>query len=262
MSEGADLSPIGGGAAPVAPPPAPPLEPLSAAMSGAPGAEAGLRLEALERPPRRMPYEQARPLLGDGDVILFERHGLVAAVIGWGTRSRFSHAGLVLRLQATEDHPDRVMLLESSEGHGCRMVPLSDAVAGGGAHAYRPAAWVRLDRAAAIAAALDRLGAPYGWRSILLDAVSRLPLLAALGTLGVLRQIPLLGAALARLPWGKAYSTDDLEDAVRDVKCSTYVALAYRAGGVDLVRELADRSTDPGDLARSLALDHVTELVP
>lgn len=190
-----------------------------------------------------VPYAQARGGIRDGDVLLFRARGPVAAVIRWATRSEFSHAALAVwvRPDPTDPTRDRLMLVESREGSGCRMIPLSDAVAGGAARISLFVPRVDAYRPAVVGAALDRLGQPYGWRSILRDAFGRLPLLS--------------------LVWRRRqYSTDDLEDAGVRVKCSTLVALAWRAGGLDLVPNLADRSTDPGDLARSGWLEGRLEL--
>lgn len=192
-----------------------------------------------ERVGEGVKYADVRASIRDGDVLLFESRGLVSAAIRWGTRSTFSHAGLAAWWG------EELMLVESVEGKGARAVRLSDAVqaAKGRIWLYRPAAWVVLDRAKVVDAARARLGRPYGWVAILLDAVGRLPLVALL-----------LRRGLASL--------DDLDDAGPRVKCSTLVSLAYRAGGVDLVPSLGDRSTDPGDLARSVALAVVGPLEP
>lgn len=188
-----------------------------------------------------MRYAEARPLIRDGDVVLFESKGPVAAAIRWGTRSAYSHAALVAWWG------DDLILLESREGKGTRAVRLSDAVAAKGSSLWLYTAADRyaddLDRGTVVAAARARLGAPYGWGAIVRDVLGRLPLLAL---------------ALRR----SLASLDDDRAARSRVKCSTLVALAYRAGGVDLVPQLSDDSTDPGDIARSLALRCVGPLTP
>lgn len=190
--------------------------------------------------------------IADGDVLLFESTGWVARTIRWATRSRrFSHAALAARWG------DAVMVLESREGRGCRAIPLAAALRVARVYLFKPAAWVTLDRARAVEAAKGRLGDSYGWRHVLLDGAGRLPLMALAGSLGLLGKIPVIGGFLRRIPFGQAYSNDDLEDPGHAVKCSTYVALAWRAGGQDLVPNLADRSTDPADIERSLALVEV-----
>lgn len=202
-----------------------------------------------------MRYEAARPLIKDGDVLLFESKGWVAATIRWATRSTYSHAALAVWWG------DRLMVVESREGSGCRAVPLSSVIRSSRVSVFRatevPDEVPLTDRSTALGLpvyrrvreavagyAIERLGQPYGWWSILRDALSRLPVLA--------------------LFWRRRhYSIDDLEDPGVRVKCSTLVALAWRQGaGLDLVPNLADRSTDPGDLARSAALRRLYTLEP
>lgn len=205
-----------------------------------------------------MKYAEARDTIRDGDVLLFRSKGWVARTIRWATRSTYSHAGLAAWWG--ED----LMLLESREFRGCRALRLSNALAAGEVHLFTasPFADAALNRRRVVECARVRLGQSYGWKAILQDAVGRLPVLALLNALGVLRKIPVLGGLLARLPWGQAYSVDDLEDPTERVKCSTYVAWAWRMGGLDLVPNLADRSTDPGDLSRSIGLRYVGALEP
>jgi len=211
-----------------------------------------------------MRYLDARKSIQNGDVLLFESRGWVAATIRWATRSRFSHAALAAWWG------ERLMLIESREGSGCRALPLSEAVKTGRIVLFKPVGvpdtepaspqdrdsdryarlgvalgvpvWV-CPRDRVVEAAKARIGQPYGWWAIVRDALGRLPLLALL--------------------WRRRhYSLDDLEDPGTRVKCSTLVALAWRAAGRDLVPNLADRSTDPGDLARSAALREVYALEP
>lgn len=77
-----------------------------------------------------MTYDQARPLLRDGDVVFFSSHnGIGDKIIKWWQRvvhgkdpeegNQYSHIGLVLTLGK------RVWLLEASFRGGVRMVPLS-----------------------------------------------------------------------------------------------------------------------------------------
>lgn len=211
--------------------------------------------------PPKLEYVKARGLIVDGDVLLFRgSRGPFSAAIRWATRSRYSHAALAV--WANVGGTERLMVAESRELRGCRLVPLSVAVRGCFVDAYRVSLPVGWDPGRMLEVAVERLGGAYGWAAILKDAVGRLPVLALLKGLGVLRRIPVLGRWLDRLPFGHSYSEDDLEDPGGRVKCSTYVALCYRAGGLDLVPNLADRSTDPGDLARSAVLSPLWELVP
>jgi hypothetical protein len=56
--------------------------------------------------------------------------------------------------------------------------------------------------------------------------------------------------------------TDDRANGAHPPFCSQAVAIACRAGGVDPVPNLADRLTEPGDLARSPFFRYRFTLVP
>lgn len=66
-------------------------------------------------------YRTLRPRLRSGDVMLCSGNGVFSAMIQQVTESVWSHAALVLRLDAI----DRVMLLESVEPVGVRTIRLS-----------------------------------------------------------------------------------------------------------------------------------------
>lgn len=75
---------------------------------------------------RQMPianYPQLREQLQTGDLIFFSGNLLASKLISAGTKSAFSHIGMVIRL----DEIDRIFLVESVEV-GVRMAPLSKYV--------------------------------------------------------------------------------------------------------------------------------------
>lgn len=191
-------------------------------------------------------YGEVRSLVRDGDVLLFQSRGPIAWLIRFSGRSSYSHAGMALWVD------ERLMVAESREIRGCRLITLSDALTTGSVDLFVPLASVALDRSAVRAQALDRLGQTYGWISFGWIALSKLPLLGIANALGLFQKIPIIGRWIPK--WGRCYSEDDLEDPGRRLICSTYVAVCWRAGGVDLVPRLADRSTEPGDIARSAFL--------
>lgn len=78
----------------------------------------------------------------------------------------------------------------------------------------------------------------YGWRSIWLSSLCRIP--------GVRMFLP------ARM--------DDCEDLPGPPVCSSALAKAYRAGGVDVVPGCPDWLVEPADLARSLFFSYVGTL--
>lgn len=196
-----------------------------------------------------VPYEQARPAVQDGDVLLFQAKGAVAAAIRWAGRSRYSHVGVAVWIRG------RLMVAESRELRGCRVVPLSNAVGSNVVDLYQVPGATRDQREAVVQTALERLGHPYGWATIVRMAWTHLPL-----SLGIvarwLRRFPLL----RWLPEGRTYSEDDKLPVGTHLVCSAYVATCWRAAGLDLVPNLADSSTEPGDLARSAHLLNVGTL--
>lgn len=185
-----------------------------------------------------MLYTEARDRIQDGDVLLFEAKGRVSQVISWATRSRYSHAAMAVWIKG------RLMVAESREFRGCRLVPLSAALEDAHAAWFTMMPWGTVDRERVADAALARLGQPYGWLHLVRIALSKLPT-------KLLRLIPYVGKWI---PAGRQWSEDDQEPSGPRMICSEYVAHCYRAGGADLVPRLADRDTTPGDLARSALL--------
>ena len=82
-------------------------------------------------------YDMIRPTLGTGDIILFSGRGIIPTVIKWGTRSKWSHVAMVLKLAEF----DAIMCWESTtlskvkdavDGvakKGVQIVPLSERIA-------------------------------------------------------------------------------------------------------------------------------------
>lgn len=68
-----------------------------------------------------MEYEDLRPTIRPGDILLCSGSGMFSRMIQKATKSVWSHVGFVMRL----DVIDRVMVLESVEPIGVRTVPLS-----------------------------------------------------------------------------------------------------------------------------------------
>lgn len=161
----------------------------------------------------------------DGDLLLFRRRGLIS-VAGRGLHS---HAGKAIWWN------DQLFCVEVREWYGGRAVTLASQVE------QRPGAidvlsanpsnrWPEYDRQAAARYMLRLAGCDYGYRSV-------------------------LQAALLHLPVVRTFVSPTTEDAASDERppfCSQACAMADRiAGGVDPVPHLADRLTEPADLARS-----------
>ena len=174
----------------------------------------------------RVSYPLARSKIRDGDLLLFRpRRGLFGRLIAKAGRSDYSHAGMAAWWQR------RLMCLETVQGRGGRAVLLSNLVREypGRIDVYSAEANGQpFDRRAAVEAMIEITGRPYGWPS-------------------------LVWVALVHLAVVRLFVRPNTDDAANGSLpfCSQAVSRACRAGGVDPVPRLADRATEPGDLARS-----------
>jgi len=188
---------------------------------------------------RTKDYRSARPYIHDGDVLLFRRRrGLAGKLIATAGRSPYSHAAMAAWWRG------RLMCLETLQSCGGRAVLLSNLVEEGDAEidVFSIKTWRRVrqkDRQAAVEAMLEITGRKYGWWALLKAAIRHLPIVRLFA--------PVI--------------TDDEADGELPF-CSQAVAWAWRRAGLDLVPKLADRLTEPGDLARSAALKYRFTLRP
>ena len=168
---------------------------------------------------------EARRDIFDGDLLLFRRRGLIA-IAGRGEHSHAAKAAW---------WGDELFCLEIREWHGGRAVTLASQVR------RRPwridlfrvnpnLRWPEYDRIGSTRFMRRLAGCDYGYASV-------------------------AAAALLHLPLVRLWTRAALEDAAIDRRppfCSQACAMADRiAGGVDPVPHLADRLTEPADLARS-----------
>jgi len=182
-------------------------------------------------------YDLARCRIRNGDLLLFRpQPGLFGRLIAKAGRSDYSHAAMAAWWDG------RLMCLETIQGRGGRAVLLSNLVQEhpGRIDVYTAGATgEQFDRTAAVEAMIEVTGRRYGWWS-------------------------LVRAALVHLPVARFFVRPDTEDTSNGSLpvCSQAVARACRAGGVDLVPRLADRLTEPGDLARSVFFRYRFTLFP
>ncbi len=172
-----------------------------------------------------VPFARAQALIADGDLLLFRRRGLIA-IAGRGEHSHAAKAAW---------WGDELFCLEVREWHGGRAVTLASQVRRfpGRIDVYRTNPnnrWPEYDRAGAITWMRRLAGCDYGYTSV-------------------------LAAAMLHLPVVRLAVKATVEDSSVDRRppfCSQACAMADRiAGGVDPVPHLADRLTEPADLARS-----------
>jgi len=170
-------------------------------------------------------YRQVRRSIRDGDLLLFRRRGPIA-VAGRGEHCHAAKAAW---------WGDDLFLLEVLQLTGGRAVTLSSQVKGwpGQWDVYQTNPddrWPRYDRAGATRFMRRLCGCDYGYRGLAAAALLHLPLVR----------------------WFLRAEVDDKAIDRRPPFCSQACVMADRlGGGVDPVKHLADRLTEPADLARS-----------
>ena len=184
----------------------------------------------METPPLTFAdLSQSASQIHDGDLLLFRGRGIVSRLIGVAGRSEYTHAARAIWWG------DMLFCCEVRERKGGRAVTLESQVRKypGAIDVFETnpgKRWLEYDRAGALRYMRRLAGCDYGY-------------------FGVLK------AALRHLPLWRFLVRPDMNDqkiTSRPSFCSQACAMADRIGGrVDPVPHLADRVTEPADLARS-----------
>ncbi|NJL12131.1 MAG: hypothetical protein HC913_03385 [Microscillaceae bacterium] len=69
-----------------------------------------------------VPYQELGNWVQDGDILMYSGEDEISQLIRWATRSQWSHVGILLKVASADN---RLMLLESVENMGVRLIPLS-----------------------------------------------------------------------------------------------------------------------------------------
>jgi len=176
----------------------------------------------------RLDYPEIRDRIQDGDILLFRGKSWISRLIGWATRSPYSHAGILGWWHG------RLMVLEAVS-NGVVASRMSIVVQ---RYSGKVELWttdLQLERKAVIHAAQILLGKRY----------SKLKLLHNLKRL-------LLGR--------RRDEPADPDDAPEEFICSEFVSRVWRAGGIDLAQDSPDMYTKPADIARSPSLRRVGDV--
>jgi hypothetical protein len=182
-----------------------------------------------EEQEKGMRLSECAAQIWNGDLLLFRGQGIVSRLIGTAGRSRYTHAARAVWWG------DTLFCCEVRELKGGRAVTLASQVrkfpGAIDVFAVNPDnRWPEYDRHAANQFMLRLAGCDYGYGG-------------------------LLKAALLHAPFCRflvSPETEDSQVAERPPFCSQACAMADRVGGgVDPVPHLADRITEPADLARS-----------
>jgi hypothetical protein len=170
-------------------------------------------------------YPAVRHYIRDGDLLLYRRHGLIAAA-GRGDHSHAAKAAW---------WGNDLFCLEVLQGFGGRAVTLSSQVDRypGRYDVYQvnpDNRWPNYDRNGAVRYMRRLCGCSYGYAALLGTALWHMPVIR----------------------WFLRPNLDDEDNKRRPPFCSQACAMADRiGGGVDPVAHLPDRLTEPADLARS-----------
>jgi hypothetical protein len=181
-------------------------------------------------------YPEARPWIQNADLLLYRRRSLISI----GGRGEHSHAAKAAWWE------DDLFCLEVREICGGRAVTLSSQVERfpGRIDVFEvnpDGRWPSYDRAGAVRLMRRFCGCRYGYGGVALAALLHLPLIRCFVRPDV----------------------DDFSPSARPPFCSHACAMADRLGGkVDPVVHLADRLTEPADLARSPFYRYRFTLVP
>jgi hypothetical protein len=186
--------------------------------------------------PHFVTLADVRREIADADLLLFRRRGLIS-IAGRGTHSHAAKAAW---------WGDELFCLEVREWHGGRAVTLESLVRRYPGridlfHTNPANRWPEYDRTRSTQLMRRLAGCDYGYAAV-------------------------LAAAMLHLPFVRMAARADVEDAAIDRRppfCSQACVMTDRlGGGVDPVPHLADRLTEPADLARSPFYQYAFTLVP
>lgn len=177
-----------------------------------------------EKAPRLMSYREARRRIRSGDLLLFRRRGIIS-IAGRGIHSHAAMAawwdGDLFCLETRSFQAARAVLLSHLVERWPGRVDVFESNPGG--------RWAHYDRRATVRAMRRMAGLDYGWANLFWVGLMHAPVLR----------------------WFQSPDLRDDHAAKGPPFCSQAVVMATRAGGVDPVPRLADRLTEPADLARS-----------
>lgn len=175
-------------------------------------------------------YEEYRPHMRNGDVLLFKGKGLLSEIIKWKTGSAYSHAGLVAWWG------DRLMVLEAV-GAGVRATPISYNLKKyqGGIDYFR-------------------------CNKDIPDSVRDGMLNFAQTQLGKEYDIGRLVGFFIKLMRNQPLQASETSTVPSTFFCSEYVAEVYEYAGCDLVADRSSQYTSPDKIADSALMEFVGTL--
>lgn len=218
-----------------------------------------------------LPYVVAKPLINEGDVLLFRGSGWVAFFIGVAGESFYSHVAVASWHNGDKKHLGLLECVEFREGSFLGGLFNSNAAGGGRSvnlynevqkysgcidvyrpvdrftkHTYNAATHsvnhhqTTFDGKAVTNTMRQLTGLPYGWKRIWWLMQYKLAIWRLISNRDVLMN-------------------DNVEDIVYPV-CSTAVAYAFNKNNCDLINNKSDEWTEPADIARSARLSYLFTL--
>jgi hypothetical protein len=156
-------------------------------------------------------YDKNRDLLETGDLIAFEGNDPIARVIQKGTRSRYSHVGLVVRIETLSI--DRVFIAESTTNAGVVLVPLKRKLKN-----YSGKAWF-------LPLEMDLSHLP---TYVVEDTIKKFIFQWAMDELGKKYDFKLIADIVKKIFLKHKIKKEDQQEYI----CSEFVATAYKEAGI------------------------------
>ena len=205
-----------------------------------------------------LPYQEARPLIKEGDILLFRGAGWVSYFISRAGESPYTHCAVASWIN--DNNGGILECVEFREGKGGRSVNLSIQVDNlpGQIDVYRPIPSVThweynpisedpfslirqdLDARAVTNTMRKMTGLPYGWKRIWWLFKHKAIVLRLFTDV-------------------EGLTADELEDIVYPV-CSTALAYCFNKNGYDLIHNKSDQWAEPADIARSARISYLFTL--
>ena len=208
--------------------------------------------------PLLIPYPQAKLLIEEGDVLLFQGTSLVSRLIRRAGEGMYSHVGVASWHNGASKKDALLECVEFSERHGGRSVNLATYLREDVRRidVFRPiphfSRWdfdpvthetslvrVPFDGKAVTNTMRKMTGLPYGWKRIYWIAKRKLPFLRLFYDIN-----------------STVRDTAGREDIIYPV-CSSSLAHSFSKNGFDLVYHRSDEWTEPNDIARSTRLNYL-----
>lgn len=178
-------------------------------------------------------YHDNREPMKTGDVIAFEGTDYGARLIMWGTKSKYSHVGLVVRI--TDVSADRVFIAESVTNSGVVLLPLSRKLEG-----YKGKAWWLALKTDAVENEEDKSTLIYKW---------------AMLELGKKYDFKLIGSLVKNIFFKCVLPPPNKNEYI----CSEFVATAFKE--VNILPDNLSTELTPEGIAELPILDKPVELI-